>query len=225
VVYGTIAAAVAMATPIVRSAPAVDTLPLVLQWYIRPFADFTTFTAFPWMGFAFAGAGCGVLLAQLTDGRSERCLHAAFAAVGLVLVGVGFYTSYLPSIYRQSSFWSSSPTWFAIRAGIIMTTVSAIYAAERLLGARGWACRPLERLGRNSLFIYWIHIDLVYGYVSWGWRARLPLGGTVAAAVVFSGLMYGAAVAKERFSVGAGTGRPRRRAARTPPHVDGAMVT
>ncbi|MES1255678.1 MAG: hypothetical protein ABUS56_08720, partial [Acidobacteriota bacterium] len=168
--------------------------------------------------------GCGVLLAQLADGRSERRLHAAFAAVGLVLVGVGFYTSYLPSLYRQSSFWSSSPTWFAIRAGIIMTAVSGIYAAERLVGALGWACRPLERLGRHSLFIYWIHIDLVYGYVSWGWRARLPLGGTVAASVVFSVLMYGAAVAKERFFEGADPGR-RRAAAQGAPHVDGAMVT
>ena len=49
---------------------------------------------------------------------------------------------------------------------------------------------PLARLGRNSLFIYWIHVELVYGYASWGWRHRLPLWGSAIAFVLFSVLMY-----------------------------------
>ena len=40
---------------------------------------------------------------------------------------------------------------------------------------------PLERLGPHSLFIYWIHVELVYGYSSWLWRHRLPLWGTAIA--------------------------------------------
>ena len=34
---------------------------------------------------------------------------------------------------------------------------------------------PLATLGRASLFIYWIHVELVYGYASWFWRRRLPV--------------------------------------------------
>ena len=49
---------------------------------------------------------------------------------------------------------------------------------------------PLARLGRNSLFIYWIHVELVYGYASWMWRHRLPLWGTAIAFVLFCMLMY-----------------------------------
>lgn len=45
-------------------------------------------------------------------------------------------------------------------------------------------------MGRNSLFIYWIHVELVYGYASWGWRHRLPLWGTAIGFVLFSVLMY-----------------------------------
>ena len=98
-------------------------------------------------------------------------------------MAVGFYTAGRPSIYAASSFWTSSPTWFAIRLGILMIALTAIYACEAVyaaLAGRSAADRvsdPLTRLGRNSLFIYWIHVELVYGYASWGWRHRLPLWG------------------------------------------------
>jgi hypothetical protein len=49
---------------------------------------------------------------------------------------------------------------------------------------------PLARMGRSSLFIYWIHVELVYGYASWLWRHRLPLWGTVIACALFCVLMY-----------------------------------
>jgi hypothetical protein len=45
-------------------------------------------------------------------------------------------------------------------------------------------------MGRSSLFVYWIHVELVHGYASWLWRHRLPLWGTAIAFVLFSVLMY-----------------------------------
>jgi hypothetical protein len=68
--------------------------------------------------------------------------------------------------------------------------------------------RPLERLGRASLFIYWIHVELVYGYASWLWRHRLPFWGTAIAFVGFCALMYGAVVLRDRVVSGRAT-RPR----------------
>jgi hypothetical protein len=50
--------------------------------------------------------------------------------------------------------------------------------------------QPLATMGRSSLFIYWIHVELVYGYASWLWRHRLPLWGTAIAYVLFCVLMY-----------------------------------
>ena len=100
-------------------------------------------------------------------------------------------------------FWTSSPTWFAIRLGILMMALTAIYECEVVFAAlkgratqtdvaRGFApaIDPLARLGRSSLFIYWIHVELVYGYASWGWRHRLPLWGTAIAFILFCVLMY-----------------------------------
>ena len=57
---------------------------------------------------------------------------------------------------------------------------------------------PLERLGRSSLFVYWLHVELVYGYATWPLRRRLPLWGTFVAFVTFSLLMYAAVVARDR---------------------------
>src|SRR5262249_40202999 len=47
-IYASAAAALALITPIVRASPTVDLLPMWLQWYLRPAADFTAFTLLPW---------------------------------------------------------------------------------------------------------------------------------------------------------------------------------
>jgi hypothetical protein len=123
----------------------------------------------------------------------------ALGLAGLVAVGVGAYASLLPSIYASSSFWTSSPTYFAIRVGLIMTTLSVLAALAPVAaalgpGAFGW----LEKFGRNSLFIYWIHVELVYGYASWVVHRRLPLWLTFVGYAVFCALMLGAVAVRER---------------------------
>ena len=57
--------------------------------------------------------------------------------------------------------------------------------------------RPLERFGRASLFVYWIHVELVYGYASWVLRHKLELWQTLLAYVLFCTLMYGALVGRD----------------------------
>jgi uncharacterized membrane protein len=235
--YAALAAAFAMATPIVRAAPAVGALPLWLQWYVRPFGEFTIFTLFPWAGFVFAGGAVGALIAAAPEEAAERRLHAILGTAGAALIALGFYTASRPSIYAVSSFWTSSPTWFVIRVGILMIALTVIYGCEQVFaalkgrattevpqgaGAQGGvaphgfspaqdatvarafpgppqrvereggspAIDPLARIGRNSLFIYWIHVELVYGYASWMWRHRLPLWGTGIAFILFCILMY-----------------------------------
>ena len=56
----------------------------------------------------------------------------------------------------------------------------------------------LIQLGRTSLFIYWIHVELVYGLISRPWHRRLNLQQAVVAYVAFCGLMLACSIAKER---------------------------
>lgn len=196
--YGGGAAIIALLTPVVRKAAIIDALPLWFQWHVRPAGDLTTFTLFPWAGFVFAGAACGVILATTDNMRAERRAQLAFAAVGLILVALGRYMSRRPSIYEHSEFWTSSPTWFAIRVGVLMTAVALLHALREIAGYWNLAWRSLERFGRSSLFVYWIHVELVYGYATWPLRGRLPLWGALAACTVFSLLMYRAVIWRDR---------------------------
>jgi uncharacterized membrane protein len=189
---------IAGATPIVRAARSVDTLPVWIQWYLRPAGEYTAFTMLPWAGFVFAGAACGALVAATRDASDEGRLQTWLAMFGAGLVALGWYTSTRPSIYQQSSFWTSSPTWFAIRVGLLMIGVSALHAVGRLGSRLQLTWGPLERLGRSSLFVYWIHVELVYGYASWLWRGRLPLWGAALGCVAFSALMYGTVIWRDR---------------------------
>jgi hypothetical protein len=125
-------------------------------------------------------------------------VQIGLAAAGAVLVAAGFYAASLPSIYRDSSFWTTSPAFFSIRVGVLMTALAAVYFAERL--SAGWRIPPsaLARFGRHSLFVYWIHVELVYGYATWAIHRRLPLWGAVGAYALFALLMYGAVVVRDR---------------------------
>ena len=96
VLCGSVAAAVGMLTPIVRTTSFVDQLPVWVSWYLRPSGEYTTFTMFPWAGFVFAGAACGVSLAAART--AQRQFLVALGLAGLGLIGLGFYTASLPSI-------------------------------------------------------------------------------------------------------------------------------
>ena len=190
------AAVTALVTPLVRASPLVDALPTWAQWYVRPAGDHTTFTLFPWIGFVFAGGAASTLIDAARTPAAERRAFIALALAGAALVAVGFIGATRPSPYASSSFWTSSPAWFAIRLGVLMMALPAISAAANLA-----LLAPIARLGRTSLFVYWIHVELVYGYASWWWRGRLPVWATLAGFAAFSVLMYGAVVLKDRATI------------------------
>jgi uncharacterized membrane protein len=190
VACASVATAIAMVTPIVRAAGWVDVLPLWLQWHFRPWSDHTTFTLLPWAGFVLAGAAAGTLLATTISRSGERRLLGGFGLSGAALIGIGFFTASLPSIYQTSSFWTSSPTYFAIRIGVMLVAVAILYLIAALGAGNVAPLSWVETFGRNSLYIYWIHVELVYGYATWVVRHRLPLWGTVVAFLAFTALMY-----------------------------------
>ena len=78
----------------------------------------------------------------------------------------------------------------------MMVALAVFFGISRFtsLGAVG---AVLERFGRSSLFVYWIHVELVYGYASWLLRRRLPLWGTATAFLAFTAVMFGAIVLRD----------------------------
>jgi uncharacterized membrane protein len=200
-IYGALAAIVSAVTPIVyRGGTLLSALPVWVQWYLRPAGEYTTFVAFPWVGFVFGGAATGALLAAWPDASGGARIHARLAFLGGLLVSAALHLSREWSLYRDASFWTSSPAFFAIRAGVMMLALPVLYCAWRSIKGLEHPFGPLEQFGRHSLFVYWIHVELVYGYASWPlWRA-LPLWLTGAACLVFSALMYGAVAVRGKLA-------------------------
>ena len=57
---------------------------------------------------------------------------------------------------------------------------------------------PLADLGRSSLFVYWIHVEMVYGAMSAAIHRRLTFEQALVAFVLFSTALFGLARLKER---------------------------
>lgn len=192
-ILGGAALAVTLATPLVRTTGLIDPLPSFLQWYMRPTPGRNNFTLFPWAGFVFAGAAVGVMLDRAHALKAERPLHAWMAPGALLFAAACYAGSHLPSIYADSQFWTSSPMFFLLRAGIVTATLSAVYFWERrprLLGERWPWGSPMATFGRSSLFVYWVHVELVYGIFTEPLHRSLAFPDAVAAFAAFSAFMF-----------------------------------
>ncbi len=208
VIFLAAAIATAMLTPIVRTA-SIGWLPDPIEWYVRPRPMRTTFTMFPWAGFLFAGSVTGVAVERLRRMLRPGAVQTAVAAVSVLTALGAWEASFLPSIYGRSEFWTSSPTFFFLRAGLISATLPVAYFWERAPW-RGLLSRwsPVETLGRSSLFVYWIHVEMVYGVVSRPFRRALTLDTALVAYAAFSAFLLALVLLKNRI-VAVRHGEPR----------------
>ena len=196
--------AIAMLTPIIRESPLLSALPDPLEAYFRPLPGLTTFTLFPWAGFLTGGCLVG---AWLDQGPVYRNASTAFlsadgdarvnrwlVAIGATVAVGGYLSSMLPPLYPRASFWTSSPTFFFLRLGILLMSAPAAFALSRV-----WRGQWLQEFGRASLFIYWVHVELVYGVLSAPIHRRLPFNVALAAFAMFTVAMFGLVRLKAAF--------------------------
>jgi uncharacterized membrane protein len=181
-VFAAATAVATMATPLVRQSAWLDALPDPIEWYLRPAPNRTTFTLFPWAGFLFAGALAGELVHAARTRAEQWRLQAGLLAAATAGIVLAYLASFLPSIYTVSDFWTSSPTFFFIRLGIVTALVPLAWLAPRLPG--------IETLGRSSLFVYWIHVEMVYGVIATPIKRSLPLWGSLVATLLLCAVLY-----------------------------------
>lgn len=202
VAFAIVTAAIGMVTPIIRTTSWLTPLPDPLEWYFRPAPSLTTFTLFPWAGFTIAGGFVGVLLEGRRATELQSRLMAGLGICGAALVVGGYATSYLPRIYESSNFWTSSPTFYFLRIGILMTLIPLVWMwGERhawLGSVKRWS--PMEEFGRSSLFVYWIHVEMVYGVISMPLHRRLSLVECVLAWAIFTIFLFGLVLLKNWFT-------------------------
>jgi uncharacterized membrane protein len=180
------AVGVAMLTPIVRETPLLAPLPDPIEWYFRPDPGRTTFTLFPWAGFVLAGSAIGLWLDREADRVRERRVIVALAGLGVVVTLAGYWAVFLPPIYATTEFWTSSPTFFFIRLGLLMAAISFAYLWILWMPGRS----RIVQFGVASLFVYWIHVEMVYGVLSLPIHRRLTMAQAIIAYIVFSCFLF-----------------------------------
>lgn len=201
---------VTMATPLVREAGVLAGLPDPLEAYIRPIPGRTTFALFPWAGFLLAGGIAGELIHTAQSRSQEVRLQVGLLVCGLAGIGLGYAASFQPSIYPVANFWTSSPTFFFIRLGIctaMLPIARGVIAFQEALPGwlGGYHSKGLPitvTLGRASLFVYWIHVEMVYGVVGRPLRRQLPVGWALMATALLCVLLYAIVRWKDRVMTG-----------------------
>jgi uncharacterized membrane protein len=155
-----LAVIVVFTTPIVWDYDFTNIFPLPIASYFNA-KQLSLFPLFPWAGFVF----CGTLTSQFflsaqQRGEEKRVLARIFLA-GAVVALAGFVSDRLPiHIYRTYDFWHTSPSFFMIRLGIVMMALSGMWLYEKSVKPRpGY----MQVIGQESLFVYALHIIIVYG--------------------------------------------------------------
>ena len=187
--------AISAITPLLWTTWRPSFLPWELETYINGVHNLGQpqswlFPVFPWAGFAFAGLALGFLL---TSSPAKKIGAYAFLAVGAGGVFLIFTSKFLDSlglnIYPVYDYWRTSPSFFIIRIGMLLLLTTVAYAWCRWgLGERGFS--PMIQLGRTSLLVYWVHIELVYGkFAILPHRSKNVLGASEGLLTIFIAML------------------------------------
>lgn len=201
ILFAIVTVAAAMTTPLVRETVMLSPLPDAIEAYVRPLPSRTNFALFPWAGFVLAGAIAGELISAARTDVEEKRLQFRLLLAGLGGIVVAYAASFRPSIYLAANFWTSSPTFFFIRLGICTAMVPLAYGVDHFHGflRRRFAIgagtsdvpgRVVTTLGRSSLFVYWIHVEMAYGGIAKPLKRALPLEVSLLATAALCAFLY-----------------------------------
>jgi uncharacterized membrane protein len=181
-------------TPVVRASPLVAALPYPVEWYFKAVAGSGAFTLFPWVAFLLFGVLVGLWLDCAQTEEHERRLMRALVVTGPLIALVAYLATYLPPVYTGITFWTGSPTFFFVRLGVLITAIPFAYGWNALF--RGWS--PLRDFGVASLFVYWIHVEMVYGVASIWLHRTLTFEQAALSYLAFCLFLYGLVRLKDR---------------------------
>jgi hypothetical protein len=144
-----------------------------------------------WVAFLLAGAA----VAPLATGKSRPVLFLAIG--GGVFAFAKVIDPLLPLPSSDPTFWwLNAPSWFLMRLAIHVGLTGALMALpERVVPGLRW----LSTMGRQSLFVYIVTVELTYGLFASSLRKRLSFHGTVTGIVLMVVAAWAMAVGWERF--------------------------
>jgi len=173
IVTVTAALAVGLTAPLLWNSALVNSLPLALRSALIGTGG-SLFPLLPWCAYVFLGAGLGTI--YLTVANSSNTMLKAFVPAGLALMLAGMRSEHLAvRIYGGLNFWPTTPHLFVTRVGFVLAVLGLATFATPLMQS---SSTTLRSLAEESLLVYFIHVDLLYGSV-WNRGLRNYLGGSL----------------------------------------------
>ena len=189
-----------------------DFLPRPITSYLGGERPMAWFPLFPWAAWPLVGVAIGhVWVRQSRLGKRREALVFLLTGIaGMALIyGVTLVRRINPHIihYPSDVVQQMGPGSFIYRLGMIGPMALAGYVVTTIVGQR---FSIMRQLGRTSLLVYWIHVDLCYGMVSSRLHGRLTMGWATVGFVSMTALMLAISIFKTKH---AGGWRRRRSAA------------
>ena len=157
------------------------------------------FPLFPFLAYLFAGVAVSRKFIVAAEAGSVPRFMKKLTAGGALAVAGGLFLAAVPfSFYRTYDFWYTSPSYFLVRFGLLLLIAAGVWRIARSLEGRG---PRFLVIGRESLFVYVLHLLLLYGSVvnpRLNLVGLLPaefgLAGCIAVFAALSGAMFAAAL-------------------------------
>ena len=122
------------------------------------------FPIFPWWAFVFSGAYAAKFYIEARQKNSE-----AEYARKLLITGFIFYTVSVALLYfilpALGIGTRPNPIWFTERIGVILMLLGVFWF---YLNKKGDYKSLILDVSRESLLIYWVHLQLIYREIFWG---------------------------------------------------------
>jgi uncharacterized membrane protein len=204
--------------PIVGPAHFPSFLPTPLTAYVGGQRPMSWFGLFPWAAWAFVGLAVGhVWVRASREPRREALTYALTGVVGLALMGVVMLVRrWNPYVIRYPNevVQQMGPGTFFYRLGLNLMFAFVGYVMTRVLAGR---FSMMRQLGRTSLLVYWIHVDLCYGLISRRLHHNLGMAHATIGFVLMTAAMLLVSLAKTKYWDPWRRRRPGRAARRMPP--------
>jgi hypothetical protein len=136
------------------------------------------FPMFPYLGFLFTGVIVSWEFLLARDQRREEAFMVKLFFLGAVVILSGMAFDFIPfSLYPTYNYWFTSPSYFLVRNGALMVLLPIFWYVGR---TRDQIPRYLTVLGVESLFVYVLHLIVIYGSVlNPVWNLQAVMGTSV----------------------------------------------
>lgn len=148
--------------PIVWSLKLSIEFPLLFASYFNA-ENNSWFPIFPWAGYILFGVVFSSLYLNAKEHQHAVALMQKVLVFGVLAIIVSVMVTHFPmNLYPEHDFWKTNPIVIFARLAFVLVITSSIFFADQTYKIR---TQIPQIMGRESLFIYVLHLVIIYGSV------------------------------------------------------------